>query len=244
MMRDREMISFIIPAYNEVRVLARTLQALNAAAREVAQPYEVLVVDDASTDATAEIARACGARVVSVHHRQIAATRNAGARAAGGDTFVFVDADTLVTAETIAASLAALRRGAVGGGATVQLDGWLPWHGRFLVWLVRVSMRIGRLAAGCYVFCTRQAFEAAGGFDERLFATEELALSRALARQGKVVILRETVESSGRKLRTHSGWEILRVISAIVRRGSSAVRSRDRLDLWYGSRRIDPEAGA
>jgi GT2 family glycosyltransferase len=129
----------------------------------------------------------------------------------------------------------------VGGGATLRLDGRLPWHGWFLLWCVRVGMRLGRLAAGCYLFCTRAAFEAAGGFDEGLFATEELALSRALQKQGRVVILREPVVSSGRKLRTFSGWEIFRLLSALVRRGPQVLRSRERLDLWYGRRRTDSE---
>jgi GT2 family glycosyltransferase len=119
----------------------------------------------------------------------------------------------------------------------------VPWHGRVLLALVRAGMRLGRLAAGCFVFSTRAAFEAAGGFDETLFATEEIALSRALARQGRVVILRETVLSSGRKLRTHSGWEILRLLSTVVRQGPRALRSRERLDLWYGGRRTDPVGG-
>jgi len=181
---------------------------------------------------------------VPAHYRQIAGTRNAGARVASGDMLIFVDADTLITSSTLRASLEALRQGAVGGGATVRFDGQLPWHGRFLVFLLRVSMRLGRLAAGCYLFCTRAAFNAAGGFDEGLFATEELALSRALRRHGRVVILRETVESSGRKLRTFSGWEMARFLSALARIGPSVVRSRDRLELWYGSRRIDPETRA
>jgi glycosyltransferase involved in cell wall biosynthesis len=237
------MISFIVPAYNEERLIGRTLSAIHQAAMSVPQPYELIVVDDASTDRTATVARAYGATVVSVHYRQIAATRNAGARAATGDVFVFVDADTIVTSATLLATLNAVTRGAVGGGATVRLDGRLPWHGWFMLFLLRVGMRIGRLAAGCYLFCTRAAFEAAGGFDEGLFATEEIALSRALRRHGRVVILPETVESSGRKLRTHSGWEILRLVSALARRPSS-VRSRERLDLWYGGRRIDPESGA
>jgi len=236
------MISFIVPAYNEEQFLGPTLRAIHAAASTLGHPYEVIVVDDASTDRTVEVARTCGARIVSVHHRQIAGTRNAGARAASGDTLIFVDADTLVTAGTVQASLDALRRGAVGGGATLRLDGRLPWHGWLLLWSVRTGMRLGRLAAGCYLFCTRAAFEAVGGFDEGLFATEELALSRALQKQGRVVILRESVVSSGRKLRTFSGWEILRLLSSLARRGPGMLRSRDRLDLWYGRRRTDSHA--
>ncbi len=236
------MISFIVPAYNEESLIGPTLAAIHAAARDSGEPYEVIVVDDGSTDRTAEVARECGARVVRVECRQIAGTRNAGAREAAGEILIFVDADTVIAPPTLRATLAALAAGAVAGGASLRLDGQIPWHGRLLLWLVRAGMRVGRLAAGCYVFCTRAAFEAAGGFDERLFASEEIALSRALARHGRVVILRETVVSSGRKLRTHSGWEILQIMSAVARQGPRALQSRDKLGLWYGRRRTDPGA--
>jgi glycosyltransferase involved in cell wall biosynthesis len=234
------MISFIVPAHDEERLIARTLTSIHAAACAAAQPYEIVVVDDASTDGTAEIARRHGARVIAVACRQIAAARNAGARAAAGDTFVFVDADTVVPAATLAATLRALGAGAVAGGARLRLEGRVPWHGRLLAALVTGVMRLGGLAAGCYLFCTRAAFETAGGFDERLFATEEIALSRALRRHGRVVILGAHVETSGRKLRTHSGWEIARLMLHVARLGPRALRSRDRLDLWYGQRRADP----
>lgn len=236
------MISFIVPAYNEESLIGPTLAAIHAAARGSGEPYEVIVVDDGSTDRTAEVARECGARVVRVECRQIAGTRNAGAREAAGEILIFVDADTVIAPPTLRATLAALAAGAVAGGASLRLDGQIPWHGRLLLSLVRAGMRIGRLAAGCYVFCTRAAFDAAGGFDERLYASEEIALSRALARHGRVVILRETVVSSGRKLRTHSGWEILQMMSAVARQGPRALQSRDKLGLWYGRRRTDPGA--
>src|SRR6478672_1691757 len=99
------MTSFIIPAYNEEQLLGRTLAALTAAARALGQPFEIVVVDDASTDRTAAIAREHGARVVPVRHRQIAATRNAGARSANGEMFVFIDADTVVTDGAVAAAV-------------------------------------------------------------------------------------------------------------------------------------------
>jgi glycosyltransferase involved in cell wall biosynthesis len=230
-------ISFIVPAHNEERLLGRTLATIDAAGRALAQPYEVIVVDDASTDGTGCIARAHGAQVVEVQVRQIARVRNAGARQARGDTLIFVDADTVVTEDTVNASLEALRRGAVGGGATVLLDGVVPFWGSLLLRVIRGTMRAGRLVPGCYVFCSRAAFEAAGGFDERLYAAEEIAFSRALGRTGKVVTLRETVLTSGRKLRTHSAWELVRLSAAAARLGTGVVRSRDRLSLWYGERR-------
>jgi glycosyltransferase involved in cell wall biosynthesis len=74
------MLSFIVPAHNEETCLSRTLPVIHQSARATGQPYEILVVVDASTDATPAIARQHIARVVRVNHRQIAATRNSGAR--------------------------------------------------------------------------------------------------------------------------------------------------------------------
>ena len=70
--------------------------AIRESADVVAQPYEIIVVNDASTDATAEVARRNHARVVDVNHRQIAATRNSGARVSNGECLFFVDADTTI----------------------------------------------------------------------------------------------------------------------------------------------------
>ena len=72
------MISFIVPAHNEERYLGRTLHSIRAAAAALERPYEIIVVDDASTDGTAAVAESHGARLVQVHLRQISAVRNAG----------------------------------------------------------------------------------------------------------------------------------------------------------------------
>ncbi|MQA29369.1 MAG: glycosyltransferase [Luteitalea sp.] len=237
------MISFIVPAHNEEQLIGATLDALHAAARDLELRYELIVVDDGSRDATAAIAAARGARVVAVDVRHIARARNLGVRSARGDTLIFVDADTLVPAATLRASIDALAAGAAGGGATVTFDGRVPIWGAVMLPVVRGLLRAANVPAGCYVFCTRAAFEAAGAFDERLFAAEEIAFGRALRRHGRLVILREVVTTSGRKLRTHTVWEGLRQLGAVVSQGPSSIRSRDRLSLWYGDRRDDPDAG-
>ena len=179
--------------------------------------------------------------MVRVAFRQIARARNAGALAATGSTLIFVDADTIVPEATLLATVEALRRGAVGGGATVGVDGRLPLWAWLLLPVIRGVLRAGHVAAGCYVFCSRAAFDAAGGFDERLFAAEEIAFCRTLQRQGSVVTLREPVMTSGRKLRSHSGWELLRLCVGVARQGTGVILSRDRLSLWYGERRHDPD---
>src|ERR671935_427314 len=105
------MISFIVPAYNEETELPSTLAAIRAAASGVAQPFEIIVVDDASTDSTPEIAEQAGARLVSIHRRQIAAARNAGARAARGEYLFFVDADTRINQSHVTKAMAVLEAG-------------------------------------------------------------------------------------------------------------------------------------
>lgn len=234
------MISFVVPAYNEERLIGATLDAIHAAARAIAEPYEIVVANDASTDATAGIARARGARVVDCNHRQISRVRNAGAGATSGDRVIFVDADTIISPAVVRASMAAIDRGAVGGGATVRVEGPQPWWGPILLFAVVESMRLMRWAAGCYVFCTRAAFDAAGGFDEGLFVAEEIALSRSLQRAGRFVILREPVLTSGRKMRTHTAGDLVRLLVRFLRHGPALLRSRDRLSLWYGERRHEP----
>jgi len=234
------MISFIVPAYNEERLLGATLLALHAAARSLDEPYELVVADDASTDRTAEVAEGSGARVVQIARRQIAAARNAGARAALGDRLVFVDADTIVDEVVVRAAVQALQEGAVGGGAAVRFDGRVPRWANLLLPPVVWAFRVIGIAAGCFLFCRRSAFEAVGGFDETLYGAEEIAMSRALKRRGRFVVLRQSVATSGRKLRTYSALEILRMAARLAVRGPSALRSREGLELWYEERREDP----
>jgi glycosyltransferase involved in cell wall biosynthesis len=233
------MISFIVPAHNEEQFIGATLRAIDLAARCIADPYELIVVDDASTDRTAQIAAAAGARVERVEYRQISRTRNAGARIANGDRFIFVDADTTISESVVRAALQALDDGAIGGGATLRMEGPLPLYLRGVLAITAVVMRRKRWIAGCYVFCTREAFHAAGGFDETLFASEEIAFSKALQRLGRVVLLDEEVITSGRKARSHSGWDLLRLLVLFAIRGQDILRTRQHLELWYGQRRRD-----
>lgn len=235
------MISFVVPAYNEEALIGRTLEALNRAARSIGDTYEVVVADDGSSDRTRAIAEAHGARVVRVHLRHIAATRNAGARQARGDKLIFVDADTHVNEAVVQAALDAMNQGAAGGGSAVRFDGHVPRYAKLMQpMLVRVFRAAG-LACGCFLFCTRRAFEAAGGFDESLFASEEITMSRALKRQGRFVVLRQEVTTSGRKLRMYSGKEVLRLFAGLLMAGPKALKRREGLEVWYGGRREDPD---
>jgi glycosyltransferase involved in cell wall biosynthesis len=236
-------IAFVIPAHNEEKLLARTLESIHQSALALGERYEIIVVDDASTDRTVEISRERQARVVSINRRQIAAARNAGARAALQNErvrlLVFVDADTSLNEETLRAAVQAIAQGAVGGGAAVKFDGPVPRWAEIMLAGILVVFRLFKWSGGCFIFCRREAFEAAGGWDERLYAGEELYMAQALKRHGRFVVLREPVVTSGRKLRAHSAREILASLARIGVRGPRAVRDRKALALWY-SRRDTP----
>ena len=236
----RQVLSFIVPAHDEAPLIGATLDALHAAASNLRLDYEIVAVDDASTDSTAADAEQHGARVVPVAYRHIAATRNAGARAAHGERLVFVDADTLIDTTVLAAAMQALDAGVSGGGCMVRMLGALRWYERLAMALVVPALRIVRIAPGCFQFCTRSAFEAVGGYDESYFAAEDIVMSRALARHGRFVILRESVATSDRKLRTHALADHLRLALRFAWRGRHVLRSREDLALWYGKRRHGP----
>lgn len=233
-------LSFVIPAHNEQRLIAASLEAIHASARAVEADYEVIVVNDASTDRTAAIAAEHGARVVHAQHRQIAASRNSGAHAAVGQWLFFIDADTLINPAYLGAAIRALREGAAGGGAGVKLLGPTRLHERVGQWVMIHVFRWVGVTPGCSLFCTRAAFDAIGGFDESYYAGEDVAMGRALARHGRLVIVREVVMTSARKLRTHSLGYQLRLLARFLWRGRSMLRSREELEMWYGDRRDEP----
>jgi glycosyltransferase involved in cell wall biosynthesis len=231
-------ISFIVPAHNEQAVLGRTLRAIHDSARIVSQPYEIIVVDDASTDATAEIARRHQTTVVRVNHRQIAATRNSGGRAARGDRLFFVDADTTINPRAVAAALRYIDKGAVGGGGTVLFDGPVPLYVRLVARWGVIAAKLGSFTGGAFMFCTREAFRATGGFDERFYWAEEGVFALALKRQGRFIVVWTPVLTSPRRLRTLSGWHFLVFMARTLLFPLKAFTQRSSVEkIWYDSNR-------
>jgi hypothetical protein len=134
----------------------------------------------------------------------------------------------------------ALRRGAVGGGCCVRFDGRVPFYAAVLERVLPLVLRPFRLAPGCFLFCTRRAYLSAGGFDEALYVTEEVAFGQRLKRQGRFVVLREFVITSARKLRARTALDLLRIGARLARGGPEALRRREGLEYWYGPREAPP----
>lgn len=239
-------LSVIIPAFNEEKLLPRTLDSLAGSLRafmDAGWETEVIVCDNNSTDRTAEVARARGARVVFEPHNQIARARNTGAAAATGGWLLFLDADCEPSRELLADLEARLRCGDVlYGGAVVTLDR-PPGLFAVLVTGWNFLSRTLRWMAGSFVCVQASAFRAVGGFNEQMYAGEELDLSRRLkplcrARGKRAFILsRHPLRTSARKLHLYSRGEMLRFFLRAVLRPRKTVQSREECSIWYDGRR-------
>jgi glycosyltransferase involved in cell wall biosynthesis len=231
--------SVILPAWNEETYLPATLQHLQQAMRSLDRRGEIIVADNASTDATAAIARDAGARVVYEPHRQISRARNAGAAAATGTVLIFLDADTLIEAPLLVETLRLTESGSCcGGGAQVRAGPDTPRSVERIIdnWN-RLSLSL-RWAAGCYLFCLRRAFIDLGGFSEKVYAGEEIWMSRALHRWGRrhgmrfIVIPGIGPRTSARKAYWFSSWQLTwRVMTFLF--CPFLTRYRRFCDLWY-----------
>tara|TARA_B100000609_G_scaffold193599_1_gene185174 strand:- start:97 stop:798 length:702 start_codon:yes stop_codon:yes gene_type:complete len=228
-------ISFVIPAHNEEQYIAGTLKAISDAMQHLDASYDVTVVNDASTDKTRIVASQFGVHIVDANLRNIAAARNFGASRSTGDIIIWTDADTLVNKSLVQGVLDAVKYGAVGGGCRLVFDRPAPFWGRLMAGICVVIFSWIKLAAGSFVFCTRSAFDESGGFNEKLFASEEIDFSWRLKKLGKFVILPDAVITSARKIRSYSFWEIM-IMSGKILLMPGILKHRDKLDIWYERR--------
>jgi glycosyltransferase involved in cell wall biosynthesis len=239
-------ISVIIPAFNEEKLLPATLTSVRAAmAAFTARGWEteLVVCDNNSTDKTSEIAKAAGASVVFETVNQIARARNTGAAAATGDWLVFVDADSHPSRELFDNVAKEMASGTCSfGGSTVKLNG-RHRMAEMSTALWNLISRVMRYAAGSFIFCETAAFRQIGGFDNRLFASEEIDLSQRLKKlaraHGKraVILHRHPMLTSDRKVRLYSGRELLSFIFHAVLSPRRTVASREACSPWYDGRR-------
>lgn len=182
-------ISVVIPAYNEERCLPETLRRIGASLAASGRASEVIVVDNQSLDGTRRAAEDFGAVVVTEAEHNISAVRNAGARRAGGDVLVFIDADTLVPETLFGKIAAAMEDGACLGGA-VAVAYERPGRGWMRLYLAGWKFwgKVFNMKQGAAQFCRRAVFGGLGGYDPTIYVGEDVEfywrLSRRAAREG------------------------------------------------------------
>ncbi len=233
-------ISVLIPAYNEEQFIAATIESVQRSFSAIGWgSYEIVVCDNNSTDHTTEVATVAGTRVVFESHNRIARARNAAAKAAHGEWFVFLDADTLLNPGALRATITALESGRAGaGGSVLRLDAdGLGGGARLVVQTWNTLSRVLKLAAGSFIFCHREAWEQTGGFDEQLYVSEEIWFSRALHRWCRANGLKFTILSgapiitSARKLDWYSPWQLGKQFLIFLIPGRW--RRRENCATWY-----------
>jgi glycosyltransferase involved in cell wall biosynthesis len=234
-------VSVVVPAFNEERLLAGSLTAIREAMGAF-DDAELIVCDNNSTDRTAEIARAAGATVVFEPINQIARARNRGAAAATGEWLVFVDADSYPSKELFEDAREAMRAGCLAGGATVAFETADRCVRASIAAWNYLSRRL-RWAAGSFIFCDAAAFREVGGFDQDLYAGEEIYLSSKLKRLARrkrrpVVILHDhPLRTSDRRAHLYTWGEHLRFMLKALFLGRRVLRSRESCHAWYDGRR-------
>jgi len=237
-------LSIVVPAFNEERLLAGTLEAIRAAAGafDGVWSWELIVCDNNSTDGTAAIARAAGAQVVFEPHNQISRARNRGAQSAQGDWLLFIDADCAPTPGLFRELRACIERGDVlAGGSTIAAEGSLGFRISIRAW--NALSRALRWAAGSFIFCERDAFASLGGFSEELYASEELEFFQRLkplahGRAKRLVILhRHPLRTSDRKLRLYGRGELLGFMGKFLLHPYKSLRNPADCKPWYDGRR-------
>lgn len=240
-------ISIIVPAFNEESLLATSLRAVKTAANaftEAGLEWELVVCDNNSTDQTAAIARAEGAKVVFEAVNQIGRARNTGANAASGRWLLFIDADSWPSRALLKDAAALTRRSDVLlAGATVRLDD-ATLGPRFVCGLWNTLSRLRRLVAGSFILVRASAFREVGGFDLQFFAGEELDLALRLQkvvgrrdRQRTIILHRHPLVTSARKMKLYRKGEIGRFLLKSIFRPLKTTASRDDCAMWYDGRR-------
>ena len=149
------LITIAIPAFNEEKLLPATLAAVTEAGDAFSErnwEMEVVVCDNNSTDRTAEIATACGARVVFEKHNQISRARNTAGKAAKGEWIIFVDADSEPSKALFEATAVAMeKKEIIGGGTTINYD-VQNWVVTIITVVWNGISRVMHWPAGSYIF--------------------------------------------------------------------------------------------
>ena len=197
-------ISVVVPAYNEERIIATCLQHLQA--QDLQLPYEIIIANNNSTDNTAAIAEKLGARVLNVAEKGYVHAAIAGVQAARGGIIAMTDADTRVPPHwlrRIYETLQARPELVAVGGPFEFHDG--PRGVRTVIRLLnRISPRLMIASfSGTNMAFRKSAYEAVGGFDPKINLQADTYLGNRLAKHGKTMLIKDNVvQSSGRRYQT------------------------------------------
>ena len=188
-----------MPVHNDAREIARALTALQKGRAYV---QEVIVVDDGSTDGSADVATGLGFRVERLPgHCGAPAARNRGAQCASSDVLFFLDADVIAPPETLARAASLLDEHPEYDAAfgSYDDDPDVPTTvSRFRNLLHHYTHQTGNREAttfwtGCGLV-RKSAFDSVGGFDDAWRGLEDIELGHRLRARGHRILLEPTLQ--------------------------------------------------
>jgi len=187
--------SIIIPARNEEMNIGNCLDSINAMNFD-ADRFEVLLIDNGSTDGTVEVVRNKGARVFVKPDATISALRNFGASQAEGEVLAFIDADCTVASDWLSEASRYLGNQEVscfGGPPGIPADATWVQKAWFKVREKKEQVEEVEWLESMNMFIPRQIFFSSEGFNEKLVTCEDYDLSLRLRRFGRIVADRRIV---------------------------------------------------
>ncbi|WP_373870686.1 glycosyltransferase [Micromonospora sediminimaris] len=212
-----------MPAYNEESYLPKTLSSIQISAQRTGVRFELIVVDNASSDHTRIVAQVAGATVVRHGQRGAGAARNAGARAAVGDYLVFIDADVTVSEYAFSILVGELDRRPIRVGAfraiymPKKLGSWLLCA----YWDWKRSR--GGPCQGVSQIFRRDLFDEARGYDPELVMGEDADLYRRASSKdledggvGGVLIQDAIVWPSCRRYDAWPSWRMFTIQNSLA----------------------------
>ena len=205
------LVSIIVPTLNE----ETTIPELAASLGRLRGDFEVIVCDGGSADATVEMARQCGLRVIEAP-RGRGPQMNAGGRLAEGETLLFLHADTRLPENALEFVAGALADENVCGGAFSLNFGGDTLGARLLTRLYPLLRMGGMLYGDSAIFARRSVFDRLGGYREYPIF-EDCDLYRRMSRLGRFVRLNARATTSsrrfeGRFIRTFALWSLMQVL--------------------------------
>ena len=235
-------LSVIIPAWNEEKSIGCAIDSLKHAAgvyeRERKCTAEIVVVDNNSSDRTADVARQHGVQVVHEPVNNIGKARNAGVKAARGKYVAFCDADNQVTENLLVLIHDHLENPKIAGGGT-----WIEPANHnlkidFFYTLWGIYVRCSRVGVGM-MHCRKADFEAFGGFDETIYAAEDVQLAYDLKKVGKPrgqkfnLIHKGWIITSTRKIDQTPLLEMITTLIGFSFGLQKKIRSKEYCEHWY-----------
>jgi glycosyltransferase involved in cell wall biosynthesis len=180
-------LSFVIPAYNEESLIGNLLHSIQVTITGIR--YEIIVVDNGSTDNTAIIAKSNNVTVISISKSTVSVARNIGAKLAIGGVIAFLDADVRITVgwgEEIVRKLAYIRTEAVLTGSRYLI----PENPSRIEhdWFLPLSMKNINYINGGNLVIGKKTFSEVGGFDESIISGEDYELSKRAVKKGATVV--------------------------------------------------------